>query len=803
MGSLIQDIRLAVRMLWKRPIFTLVAVLALALGVGANTAVFSLINGVLLRPLDFEKPQQLYMLWRSVPDEGIEADLVAPGNFLDWRDQSSAFRDMAAFNLRGLRMRVGEESQFVSGALVTPSFFQMLGVQPSKGAGFTLREPTDAPVYEAVLSHRVWQRNFGSDPNIVGTELLIDDRSHTVTGVLPQGFSFFADVDVWVPMFFTPEDRARRGDVFLWALGRLKDGITEEQAREDLNGIARRLGDQYPGTNLGVRVQIDSLHTFWVGDVQQTLPLLMGVVFLVLLVACANIATMMLSRALERRREMALRRSLGAGRGRLIRQTFVESIVLSLLGGVVGAGLGALLVDLLVKLEPSNIPRLDEVSVDPMVLLFTAGIAALAGVLFGVLPAIQGSRVRLTDALKEGGSQASSAGAAKYFRSGLVVLEVALAMILLMGAGLTIRSFQKLQQVDSGFDPEGVVVASSILSEDRYQVDAQVLGYIDSLLERLEAMPSVQSAGIVSTLPLDNAQIDTDLYIEGSQARNLPPLVGLDAVAGDYFRAMGTQVIAGRTFTDQDREGSLPVMIVNQALAETFWPGENAVGKLGQLTEFPGVQWQVVGVVENIKRFGLEADSRREVYLPYQQFPSERSFYVVGRSGSDGTASLSRDLRAAAQEIDRAQPLQGVTVMEELVSESLAPRRFNTWLIGISSVVALILALVGIYGILAYTVTQSQREIGVRMALGEQRVSVLRLFLRRGILLTALGLLIGIVGTLFLAELISRLLFEVGVADPVTLVVVSVIFLLVAALASYVPARRATKVDPMVALRYE
>jgi putative ABC transport system permease protein len=443
------------------------------------------------------------------------------------------------------------------------------------------------------------------------------------------------------------------------------------------------------------------------------------------------------------------------------------------------------------------------VTVDLPVLLFTFGIALLAGIIFGVIPAFQGSKVDLTDSLKEGSSSSSSSGGASLLRNFFVVSEVSLAMVLLIGAGLTVRTFQQLQSVDLGFDPEGAVAAEIILAPDRYQNSNQRMRFIETLLERLEQVPGVQSAGIVSTLPLENTQIDVDIYVEGRSDGQLPSVVGIDAASGEYFRALGTRIVDGRTFNAQDREGSLPVVIINETLAKLYWPGERVLGKRLKLAGFGDDDWQVVGVVEDIRRFGLDAESRREVYIPFRQWAEEPGFFVVLRSTGDNPSPLAGTLRALVDEIDPEQPVASTSVMSDLLTDSLSQRRFNTWLIGISAFVALLLAVLGIYGILAYNVAQRTREIGIRLALGENRGSVLALILRRGLMLAGIGVLIGLGASFLLRQLIASLLHGVEASDPLTLAVVSAIFLGVAALASYFPARRATRVDPMVALRYE
>ncbi|MCB1054535.1 MAG: ABC transporter permease [Acidobacteria bacterium] len=802
MDSILHDARLAVRMLWKRPLFTLVAVSALALGIGANTAVFSVVYGVLLRPLGFEHPEQLFMVWQAQPEEGVQADLVAPGNFFDWRQDSSSFEDLVALRASGVHLRRDDGSEVVQATFATPGFFELLGVAPALGRGFSSHDPGGAPIYEAVLSYQAWQRSFGGSPEVVGQDLVLDGQSYTVAGVMPEDFHFFVDSDLYLPLFFDPQEKVSRGNVSLWVLGRVKNGVSEAQARQDLKGISRRLAQEYPETNLGVEASLSPLLDFWLGSSRTTLPLLMGVVALVLLVACANIATMLLSRAMERRKEMALRQSLGATRGRLIQQNLVESLVLAGVGGVLGGILGSFGVSLLVRLQAGTIPRIEEVTVDPLVLLFTVVVAAIAGVIFGLVPALQLSNVHLTDSLKDGGAQAGgSAITSKYLRGALVVVEVALAMVLLVGAGLTIRSFQKLQQVNLGIEPEGAVAAAITLSEDRYQGSNQVVGYVETLLDRLRDQPDLQAVGVVTTLPLDNTQIDGDLLARNRSGQMQQTVVGLDAVSGDYFKAVGTPLVEGRVFNDADRDDSQKVAIVNQALARQLWPGESALGKQVFVFDLESGPREVVGVVGNIRRFGLEVDSRREVYLPYRQYPDERGFYVVARSASGDTDRAARSLQAAILAVDRDQPMSGMATMSQLLDESLARRRFNTWLIGVSAIVALVLAVVGIYGILAYSVAQGQREIGIRMALGETRKSILRLVLSRGLVLTGIGLACGIVGAGLMKKLISRLIWGIGAMDPPTLIAVAGIFVVVAVLASLIPARRATRVDPMVVLR--
>lgn len=804
MRSIVQDIRLAFRMLWKRPGFAFITLSALALGIGANTAVFSVVNGVLLRPLGFDEPGQLYMVWQTFVSEGVEAEAASPGNFLSWDEQNTVFQDLAAFTGRSVRLRQDGEPEVVNAGAVSPNLFRLLGTAPQIGGGFTAFDTAGQPLKEAIFSHRFWQRTFAGDSAIVGKSVNLDGEAYTVVGVMPADFRFLMDADLWLPLVLTGEDRQERGSVYLSVVGRLRDGVTADQAQANMTSIAKRLEDDYPATNLGWGVSLMPLQEFWVGGVSHTLPLLLGAVIFVLLVACANIATLLLIRSTERRREMALRQSLGAGRSQLIRQTLIESLVLGMLGGAAGVIVGAFAIALLVKFQPGNIPRMDEVSIDLPVLLFTFLVSILAGIGCGLVPAIQGTRPDLTPALKEGSSNSSASGPASLLRSVFVVSGIALAMVLLIGAALMVRSFQRLQQVDIGFEPTGATAVEFSLSPDRFPQDAQRARFIEELLASLNRVPSIQAVGVVSTLPLENSQMDVDIFVPGRSSAQLPSVVGIDAVSAGYFRALGTRVLEGRDFEESDRQDSLRVVIVNKSLADVYWPGQSPVGQELRIAGFAAQAFQVIGVVQDIRRFGLETEARREIYLPFLQFEEVPSyFFAVVRTKAEASEDLAATVRGIVLDIDPEQPVASVEAMDSLLADTLSRRRFNTWLIGLSALVGLLLAVLGIYGILGYTVAQSAREIGIRLALGETQGAVLGLVLKRGLKLTGIGLGIGLVVVFLLSHIIASLLYGVGVADPLTLVGVSLIFLAVATLASYFPARRATRVDPMVALRSE
>ncbi len=804
LSNLSSNLRLGLRTLVRRPGFTATALVTLALGIGANSAIFSVVNGILLSPFGFDRSEQLVLVWQTMPDRGVMAEPTSAATFDDWRKRSRSFTDLAAFDVRLRSLRTSGDPEPVETARVSPELFQILRVKAALGSVLTPGTTSVEAQQQAVISHGLWQRTFGGEPGVVGRTMLVEDQSYTVVGVMGESFEFLSKSDLWVPLVFTADDLQDRGNVYLRVVGRLKDGVSQTQAQEDLDAVSRALAQEFPMFQGGIGARIVPLAEQVTGNVRQPLLLLMAVVAFVLLVACANLANLQLARTVERSREFAVRRALGASRGAVIRQALTESVLLAFFGGMLGIALAAVGVRLLVKFQPGNLPRMNEVRVDGEVVLFTLVLAIVAGLLFGLLPALQSSRGELALRLKQGAGTGRSAGGLGRLRGLVVVAEIAIAMMLLIGGGLAVRSFQRLLEVDPGFAPRRVLAAIFSLTQDRYPEPPQRIRFVEQLLEQVQRAPSVARAGVVTTLPLSRVQIEEGFAVEGRPpSPNDPQGAGLDAASPDYFRTLGIPVVAGRSFLDTDREDAPPVVVINQRLAKRLWPDESPLGKRIFIPGVgPGMR-EIVGVVGDIRRFGLDAEPRLEVYVPFRQYFIEPLFALLVEARDDDPSKLAGLVRDTVRALDREQPIIRIVPMQEMLDSSIGQRRFNAWMIGVAALVALALALSGIYGVMSYTVSQRTQELGLRMALGAVRRDVLWMILRQGLTLTLAGIILGLVAALALGQLMSSVLFGVGGADPLTFVVVPLLFLVAAALASLGPAWRATRVDPMVALRYE
>ena len=812
MRTLWQDLRYGARMLWKKPGFTAIAVLALALGIGANSAIFSVVNTVLLKPLPFENADRLVMVWERRPQQNRNAGPVAPADFLDWQSQNQVFERMAAssgqaFNLTG----AGEPAQVLA-QVVSPGYFQVLGAQAAVGR--TLLEEVDQPGGErvAVLSHRLWQRRFSGDPAVVGRAITLDTESYMVVGVMPASFSYpDTDTEMWVapqgrvPGIWlpgSPDPATLRGLHYLLVTARLKPGVTIEQAQTEMETIAARLEQQYPDVNTGHTARVVSLHEQLIGDVRPALWVLLAAVGFVLLIACANVANLMLARATARHREMAVRAAMGAGRGRLIRQLLTESALLSLLGGAIGLFLAMWGVDLLVALSPENLPRLNEISVDWRVILFTLGVALLTGFAFGLAPAWQASHLDLNSALKEGGRSATEGFGRRRLRSILVVAEVALCIVLLIGAGLLIRSFWRLTEVRPGFDPENLLTMQLSLPRAKYPAEAQMAAFYDQVLRRLETLPGVESVAATWLLPMSGQDAGRGIEVEGYEpAPNERTNAAFGNVSPGYFRTMRIPLMRGREFAETDRAGAPGVVVVNESFARRFFRDQDPVGKRMRMRGNDEPWLTVVGVVGDIRHTGLAAEPRAEMYLSYLQSPVP-FMNVVMRTSID-PVSLAPALRREVWAVDADQPVADISTMGQFVSNSIAGRRFNMMLLAVFAGVALLLAAVGLYGVMAYSVIQRTHEIGIRLALGAQARDVLKMIVGQGMLLTLIGTVLGLTAAFALTRLMASLLYGVTATDPLTFAGIPLLLAAVALLATYIPARRAMKVDPMVALRYE
>jgi putative ABC transport system permease protein len=814
METLLNDIRYGIRSLLKRPSFTAVAVVTLALGIGANTAIFSVVNGVLLRPLPFVSPDRLVMLWGVDKQGPSEKVPVSHPNFVDWRSRNQVFEQLAGFASGEMTLTGRGDPLRLRGALVTANLFPLLGVTPQRGRTF-LPEEDQPGTHVVILSHGFWQRRFGSDPNVLQQTLTLDGQAFAVVGVMPPGFAFplkNEPAEFWISAALNSEGPAplatQRGNLSLNVVGRLRPGVTPAQAQAEMETIVGNLAREYPDTNEGLGVRTVPLHEELVGDVRRGLLILFGAVVCVLLIACANVANLLLAQATGRHKEIAIRAAVGASRGRIIRQLLVESLLLALCGGALGLLLAGRGTELLVALLPEGLPPLAAIGVDQRVLAFTILFSLVAGVAFGLAPAWQASRTDLTAALKEGGHGAGVGLRHMRVREALVVAEIAIALILLTGAGLLINSFLRLQQVKPGFDPHNVLTFNLSLPTTRYPQPHQVSSFYQQLVAHLEALPGVTAAGVVSPLPLSGRNASVGFSIEGvahAASNPFPFVSNFRRVDPGYFKTMGIQIRNGRGFIAPDNLNSTPVAIVNETFARQFFPAQNPVGKRitpGYMMDDRGpLTREIVGVVADVKHVRLSDAPLPELYVSQAQLPLE-SVTVVARTSGDPNGLISA-ARNEVQALDRDLPLSDVKTLNEYLGASVARPRFNMLLLGLFAAVALILTAVGLYGVMAFTVTQRTHEIGIRLALGAQKTNVLGLMVRSGVTLALVGVAIGLAGSFALTRLLTTLLFGVTPTDPMTFATVSLGLILVALLACYVPARRATKVDPLVALRYE
>lgn len=806
MENLVQDLRYGVRMLLQKPAFTFVVVLALAVGIGANSAIFSVVNAVLLRPLPYADPERLVMIWMDNSRINIAEDWHSFPNYTDYRDHNEVLESIAAFNNRAFNITGSGEPERVQGAWMTGSLLPLLGVSPALGRNFSSEEEQPGKDQVVIIGHGLWKRRFGGDPNILEQTIMLNGNPRTVIGVMPQGFAFPGkDSEMWVPIALTQQQMAARNSIAYQVIGRIKPGVTFGQAKANLETVNRWILNQNPNQE-GYGVNPVLYHDQVVGSVRPALLALLGAVAFVLLIACANVANLLLSRAAARSREIAIRTALGAGRARIIRQLLTESLLLALIGGGIGLLIAFWGLNLLLAISPPDLPRLDQITIDRRVLGFTLGVSLLTGLIFGLVPALQASRPDLTESLKEGGRGSSGGLQGKRIRSGLVVFEVATALVLLICAGLMIKSFLNLQDVKLGFNPDRLLTVRLQLSGSKYREDVSATNFYQQLLERVEALPGVESASAISTLFLSKTPNSTNFTIEGRApfAPNEQVEVPVDIVTPGFFKSAGIPLVGGREFTSQDGSDTPNVVIINETMAKRFWQGEDPIGRRF-MYGIPGngdPQWMtIVGVVGDVRRTGFDAEVRPETFLPHGQAPA-RGMMLMVRSTSD-PASLTGAVREAVRSIDGDLPVFSVKPMDALLGDMMAQRRLNMLLFAILAGVALVLAAVGIYGVIAYSVTQRTHEIGIRMALGARRRDIVKMVVKQGVALAAGGVGMGILASVLLTRLMAALLYGVSATDLVTFVAISVLLTLVAVVASFIPARRATRVDPMIALRYE
>ena len=810
MEILLKDIRYGVRGLLKRPAFTIVALITLALGIGANTAIFSVVNAVLLRPLPFHNPDELAIVWEDATFVGFPRNTPAPANYYDWKTQNKSFSEMAASASTSFNLTGDGEPERVAAYAVSSDFIPVFGVRPMLGRSFLPEEEQPGAGKVVLLSYSLWQSRYGGEQSILNRDILLNGEKYSVVGVMPPGFQFIeTDVRLWVPLVMDQEDIANRTGHYLQVVARLKPGVSFAGAQADMDALMQRIGTDYPGPTLNGKLGavVLPLRDQLVGDARGSLIVLLVAVAFVLLIACANVAGLLLARAVGRRREIALRMALGAGRGRLVRQLLTESLLLATAAGMLGSLLAYWSFSFLQGLVPQEMAVATSLTLDLRILLFTLAISIVTGIVFGLVPALQSANIELNEALKQTNTRATSTGR---LRSSLIVFEVALSLVLLIGAGLLIQTLFQLFRQYSVLEPEKVLTMRTILPREKYKELQQRDNYYQQVLQRVEHLPGVVTAGYTTSVPLSWKGGTSGFFPEGISA----PIEGLayDAnhrqVSAHYLQTMNVPLRQGRYFDEHDDAQSIPVIIINETMARQYWPGQNAIGrrmKLGDPTdnEIPWVQ--IVGIVGDIRQMGLDEPVKAEMYLPYQQVVGNLWYIprdLAIRTHGDAS-SLVSSVRQIIRDVDPDQPVSNVATMAELLGTEAAQRRMGMIMLVGFAVLALLLASLGIYGVLAYFVTQHTSEIGVRQALGATPRSILLLVLKKGMSLTLVGVALGLAAAFAVTRLMNSLLFGVRAADPLTFAIVPLLLVLVALVACLIPARRATKVDPLVALRYE
>jgi putative ABC transport system permease protein len=822
MNLIFHNIHYSIRSLVKRPGFTIVAVIVLALGIGANTAIFSVVNSVLLNPLPYQNPDELVIVRATNPSRGLTDFGVSMPDFREWRTRNRVFERLAAFSTQSYNISSGPEPERIDGAMVSADLFPLLGVTPVQGRSFLNQEETFGNHRVALISYNLWQNRFSSDPNLIGQAITVDTEKFTVVGILPQGFGYPSrNIQIWTPLS-VPLDHENnsRGNYWLSVIGRLKPGIATEQASADMTSIAEQIEQEVSGME-GMGTSVTSLRQDTVGNVETGLWVLLAAVGFVLLIACANVANLMLVRAAARQKEIAIRLSLGATRSRIIKQLLTESIITGLMGGALGLTLALWGVDALLRLSPEDLPRLTEVTVDGSVFVFTLALSIATGAIFGIIPATQASKADINSILKDG-ARGSGGVHSNRVRAFLVVIEVAVSLVLLIGAGLMINSFVRLTQIDPGFRSENILTMFVVLPEVRYPIDQPQarVSFFEQLEEKVRTLPGVEAVGCTTSLPLTGTGWGKMFAAEGRPAPTSIeqiPIIQYRQTNRDYFQTLKVPLVRGRYFNEQDTRDSLPVAIINETLARQQFPDEDPIGKRvlpGPPEEMvpPGLlppgfrfmRFTIIGVVKDVKHSGLTSQAGPELYSLHNQEktgPGDSMFLAI-RTGSDPT-SIAAAVSSQVRSIDKEQPISDITTLESLVAASVAQSRFSALLLGLFALIALVLASVGIYGVISYSIAQRTQEIGIRMALGASARDILKMIIRQGMTFTLIGIGIGLVAAIAMTRLMSSLLYGVTATDPLTFAAITLLLAVIAFLACYIPARRATKVDPMSALRYE
>lgn len=805
LGNLWQDLRYGLRLIRKNPGFSLVVILTLAVGIGANTAIFSVVNAVMLRALPFKDPDRLVRLNESNPERGWPTFSVSHPTFLDWRNQNQTFAAMAAVSGASANLGTAGEIEVVRGSAVTVDFLTVLGTSPLMGRNFLPEEDKPGGNTRVIMiTYGSWQKRFGADPQVLGKTVTINDNPFTIVGVLPESFAWSTGSNFELLFPLAPDPARNRGDHRLMVIGKLKEGVSREQALADMNTIAAQIANQYPASNAGWSVSGQGFYDWMIPEqIRRSLLLFLGAVGFVLLIACSNVANLMLARAAARQKEISIRIALGAGRWRIGSQLLVEALTLAMISGIAGLGIASLAMRALKALNSGDVPRLDELSMDGRVLGFSLLISLLTGVLFGLAPAIHAARTNLNEMLKEGGRSVTGGKVRQRVRNLLVTVEVGLSVALLISAGLLLRSFWRLQNVNPGFKPDHVLTMRVNLPRNRYPENPRAWGFYKQVLEQASALPGIQSVGVTSGVPMGGGNTAGEVRIEGKQASADGSNSSADwrIVSPGYFRTMGI-ALRGREFEERDSDDAQPATIISDGMARRYWPDEDPIGKSVALLSFGNKPFTIVGVAGDVRSIGLDSDPTPVAYVPTAFAATWNPMNLVIRTGSEPASQVAA-IRSTLGSIDPNIPIYDVRTLDELLSSSLGSRRFTMFLLGTFAVVALLLACVGLFGVMAYLVSQRTHEIGVRLALGARPGDVFRLIIGRGMALASVGSGLGLAGAWAIGRFLESMLYQIRPSDPITLASAPVLLLAVALLACYVPARRAMKVDPMIALRYE